>query len=132
MTHAEKCPVCGGKGRVLPEGPGAGDVRGFEPICHGCQGQGWVTVKDSTNHFASIPELYERAMRAQMMDERRLNQPSGPGAGDTRGMVHRKCYHNAGHGCFYDADKCPNCGGTGFEMTEDERRADVSHGTRGE
>lgn len=32
MTHAEKCPVCGGSGRL--------DVQ----ICHGCEGWGWVTV----------------------------------------------------------------------------------------
>jgi hypothetical protein len=34
--HAEKCPVCEGKGVVPPE-----EVA----ICHGCGGKGWVEVQ---------------------------------------------------------------------------------------
>ena len=34
MTHAEKCPVCNGKGKVKKE------------TCYGCLGYGWVTVQD--------------------------------------------------------------------------------------
>lgn len=33
MAHAEKCPVCEGKGKVE------------EKQCHGCSGLGWVTVQ---------------------------------------------------------------------------------------
>jgi len=39
MAHAEKCPVCGGAGKVK--------VDGITIDCHGCEdGKGWVTVKD--------------------------------------------------------------------------------------
>lgn len=34
MSHAEKCPVCEGKGKVNSE------------KCHGCGGMGWVAVHD--------------------------------------------------------------------------------------
>lgn len=35
MSHAERCPVCAGTGKVKAE------------RCHGCGGSGWVTVQDS-------------------------------------------------------------------------------------
>lgn len=34
MSHAEKCPVCEGSGKV-------------ETKCHGCDGKGWVEVQDN-------------------------------------------------------------------------------------
>ncbi len=34
MSHAEKCPVCLGGGKV------------GESVCHGCGGKGWVIVPD--------------------------------------------------------------------------------------
>ena len=41
MMHAEKCPVCDGRGQVT-------DV--MQPscfkACHGCGGKGWVEVRD--------------------------------------------------------------------------------------
>lgn len=42
MSHAEKCPVCEGEGRlkkVVGGGIGSEDL-----LCHGCDGKGWVTV----------------------------------------------------------------------------------------
>jgi hypothetical protein len=42
MRHAEKCPVCEGKGR-LPDGKGDLDSAFAKP-CHGCSGKGWVEV----------------------------------------------------------------------------------------
>jgi len=44
MAHAEKCPVCLGAGK-LPCAQHSTDAS--EKPCHGCQGQGWVTVEDS-------------------------------------------------------------------------------------
>jgi len=46
MAHAEKCLVCGGRGKVPPEGPWGGGPDSY-PTCHGCQGRGWVTVEDT-------------------------------------------------------------------------------------
>lgn len=46
MSHAERCPVCNGSGKVK-----TGDLYStiglyeFLP-CHGCGGCGWVTVQD--------------------------------------------------------------------------------------
>ena len=51
MAHAEKCPVCDGKGRVMV---GGGRIKEYPTVeeystgCHGCQGEGWVTVEDSS------------------------------------------------------------------------------------
>ena len=39
--HAEKCPICGGKGK-LPT-----DTTVAEKDCYGCFGKGWVEVTDS-------------------------------------------------------------------------------------
>jgi DnaJ-class molecular chaperone len=35
--HAEKCPICEGKG-MLP------DTEKEVIKCHGCQGKGWITI----------------------------------------------------------------------------------------
>jgi len=51
--HAEKCPVCGGTGRVnLEPDPGTTAQMGNEVLCHGCGGSGWVTVADSFGELA--------------------------------------------------------------------------------
>jgi len=45
MSHAERCPVCYGEGKVRkPSNTWTTAV--FEETCHGCGGKGWVTVKD--------------------------------------------------------------------------------------
>lgn len=45
MAHAERCPVCGGEGKVKPSGL---DKVGDKPRpCHGCKGLGWVPVDDT-------------------------------------------------------------------------------------
>ncbi len=42
MSHAERCPVCYGDGRL------SGHVYGSNPVtCHGCNGSGWVTVHEN-------------------------------------------------------------------------------------
>jgi len=41
MNHAEKCPICEGRGKLEPSGTSSdGTLR----ICHGCNGRGWVEV----------------------------------------------------------------------------------------
>ncbi len=51
MTHAETCPVCGGKGKIQELGSTAVDNK----ICQGCDGKGWVSVQDN-----NVPSwLYE-------------------------------------------------------------------------
>ena len=49
--HAEKCPVCGGEGKVERDGKLV--------KCHGCNGKGWVEVSDNDNsfQFPEIPEI---------------------------------------------------------------------------
>jgi len=57
MAHAEKCPVCGGKGEI--DDPI--DDSSFYPThaskktCHGCGGKGWVVVPDE-RHYYKPPE----------------------------------------------------------------------------
>lgn len=41
MAHAEICPVCNGKGKVM-EQPTTNPFP--TKTCHGCSGKGWVTV----------------------------------------------------------------------------------------
>lgn len=46
--HAEKCPICDGKGRTVIENTattGGITIPPTEP-CHGCNGKGWVEVSD--------------------------------------------------------------------------------------
>lgn len=40
--HAEKCPVCDGKGTI----PSCSMCSTLEITCHGCNGIGWVQVSD--------------------------------------------------------------------------------------
>lgn len=58
MSHAERCPVCGGTGRV-PFYPyhGFTSNNNLNNICHGCGGKGWVTVIDEPN--LNIPETIQ-------------------------------------------------------------------------
>ena len=43
MAHAEKCPVCGGSGKVQSVN--------IVDTCHGCGGKGWVAVGYSGEAF---------------------------------------------------------------------------------
>jgi hypothetical protein len=45
MAHAEKCPVCGGTGKVKDNNYGS-KTDGNDVECHGCSGKGWVEVAD--------------------------------------------------------------------------------------
>ena len=48
MTHAERCPICNGKG-TIPENYGWIDPTNTsenEKTCHGCGGKGWIEVSD--------------------------------------------------------------------------------------
>jgi len=44
MSHAQLCPVCGGRGKFFA----VNDKKEVtETTCHGCKGKGWVTVLDN-------------------------------------------------------------------------------------
>lgn len=43
MAHAEKCPVCKGKGTVI-DPDSYGKTAYLPKRCHGCEGKGWVEV----------------------------------------------------------------------------------------
>ena len=43
MSHAEKCPICGGSGKLPHDGASTAILY---PTCHGCGGVGWVTIQD--------------------------------------------------------------------------------------
>lgn len=43
MSHAEKCPVCGGAGKLQPPGFVTTTIPQMT-MCHGCWGRGWVEV----------------------------------------------------------------------------------------
>lgn len=47
MSHAEKCPVCCGKGYISPDVQTSYSAPIPNKTCHGCGGQGWVTVQDN-------------------------------------------------------------------------------------
>lgn len=41
MAHAEKCPVCNGKGKI------------DDKTCHGCGGTGWIVIQDAPIYIPS-------------------------------------------------------------------------------
>lgn len=51
--HAEKCPVCDGKG-TLPD-YSAYSTFTAEVMCHGCNGLGWVQVSDIYDVYPVTP-----------------------------------------------------------------------------
>jgi len=55
MSHAEKCPVCDGTGKVQDNGP-SGTSIDFK-TCHGCGGKGFVVVADE-KEFVPFLVLY--------------------------------------------------------------------------
>jgi len=45
MSHAQKCPICHGEGTIPL--PGYEQTTGtMRETCHGCGGNGWVTIRD--------------------------------------------------------------------------------------
>ncbi len=71
MAHAEKCPICEGSGVRWPNGNVCYEERPVRwirkhrdlPICHGCNGKGWVTVVDNSDRIEWGPnEPYWRGM----------------------------------------------------------------------
>jgi len=55
MAHAEVCPVCGGKGRITMDN--LNRTVCISNLCHGCGGNGWVTVPDSMDHVPPNPRV---------------------------------------------------------------------------
>jgi len=43
MSHAERCPICYGKGKIPDDEIGNSNIPIYKP-CHGCFGCGWITV----------------------------------------------------------------------------------------
>lgn len=52
MAHAEKCPICLGRGTVPPK---ENCTAGYEETCYGCSGRGWVPVQDNENAYTFWP-----------------------------------------------------------------------------
>ena len=50
MAHAEKCPICEGKGKI----PRLDGWNCHEDACHGCDGKGWVSVFDEIINIPSV------------------------------------------------------------------------------
>ena len=48
MMHAEKCPVCGGSGKLVVSTDTTTTVPLTVP-CQGCGGRGWVEVQDTAD-----------------------------------------------------------------------------------
>lgn len=46
MSHAEKCPICSGTGKVETAHPLSGIYAPEVTTCHGCGGKGWVEIED--------------------------------------------------------------------------------------
>lgn len=45
MAHAEKCPICEGKGKIHGMNTD-GQGMPLHETCHGCNGKGWVEISD--------------------------------------------------------------------------------------
>ena len=65
MAHAEKCPICEGRGKYWPEGWCAS-----EPAdCYGCDGKGWIEVRDGVfplidpNPTGTVPQAWPWGFR---------------------------------------------------------------------
>jgi hypothetical protein len=50
MSHAEKCPVCNGAGKLPAINDGMSTAIPQPITCHGCNGLGWVTIYDTINY----------------------------------------------------------------------------------
>jgi len=46
--HSERCPLCHGEGKYIPEG---WSIPIYNQPCHGCNGKGWIEVKDEEIPF---------------------------------------------------------------------------------
>ena len=63
MNHAEKCPVCKGKGKVKSKSittnsDGERTKEKIKITCHGCNGTGWVTVQDNNESIKEYIPYY--------------------------------------------------------------------------
>ena len=60
MSHAERCPVCYGQGK-LPLGDNnlCLITAPIEKICHGCNGSGWIVVSDDQTYTIKNPWVEE-------------------------------------------------------------------------
>ncbi len=56
MTHAERCPVCFGSGTKVVERL-ASTCAPYKETCHGCGGNGWVTVGDAVEIQGEVGDL---------------------------------------------------------------------------
>lgn len=55
MSHAEKCPICNGKGKINRNYNGGWITNSSNHLkkCHGCNGLGWITVQDQHPIFTT-------------------------------------------------------------------------------
>lgn len=55
MAHAEKCPICLGKGKIAYTGKEAVIPWIEQPNCYGCGGKGWVEIQDQQPEYWPWP-----------------------------------------------------------------------------
>lgn len=58
MSHAEICPVCGGRGKI--EVKSSTTIGDHMETCYGCGGFGWVTVQDKFPDYEIHYDYYNR------------------------------------------------------------------------
>ena len=55
--HSEKCPICNGKG-TIPQF-NASTESSMEITCHGCNGKGWIEVRNEFGLDVFKPNAYD-------------------------------------------------------------------------
>ena len=63
---AELCPVCSGTGKYRPPGDASCTALPMLRPCHGCGGQGWVSVQDIA-HESTSNGFYPKDMTGSIM-----------------------------------------------------------------
>ena len=122
MSHSEKCPVCGGRGQIIDNDF---TMTAYARPCHGCDGRGWVTVRDETDgnrqpvmatRFGAVTDEDARQWRELMGGVRRARpvddmsdvpKLNGPIYKNGESCGHPGCLNHVTHPC----EKCGRLGG---------------------
>ena len=66
MTHAERCPICHGRGKLTYQSYyGESFTSGVvsDHVCHSCNGKGWVEVNDNIifNYSSDLQYVFPKS-----------------------------------------------------------------------